>query len=72
MKYTTIKVKPEECATDAIKRYLKRKGFEYDLWEKANATRERWYKDGIEYMLYDMYYDLEKEKVKFNLKITAY
>ena len=71
-KYTTIKVKSNECSTDAIKRHLKRKGFKYDMWEKGYAIREYFYKDGIQYMLDEFYYDIEKEKVKFKLMITEY
>lgn len=68
---TKLRVKKTECASDAIKRYLKRKGYQYEKWEKANAIRELFYKDGCEYIIDEMYYNMEKEMVEFSLMRTA-
>lgn len=62
------KVRPEEAGSDAIKRYLKRKGYAYSKWQKCNAVRETWTKNDIPYFVQGMLYDMENETIEFELQ----
>lgn len=40
MREIKIRVKNTECGSDAIDRYMRRKGYEKKIWQKADAVRE--------------------------------
>lgn len=68
------KVRTEECASDAIDRYFKRKGYRKHRWQKLDAIRDYYIndKDSIECHVTGTIYDLEKEIVEFEFEIIEY
>ena len=64
-----IKVRNDECGSDAIDRYMKRKGYKKQTWRKADAVRIYYVNDNEALTVMGQYLTGDLENLK-NLKVV--